>query len=466
MTVFTLSSTLPGGNGFVDWTQPSLWAQGTVPDESGAQVFLDDVGQNYLVEIAPGQTISIGSFILQSNHLVLEGSLVSAGSVTVAPSSGFQIYGGSLSAQSLHLNGTPDTDVGLMGVGMVTIAGPVYNDSSIIGGGATGLSSLTSLTLTAAFIANSGLLEASVGATLTVATTLAAGIANYAYGTLTGGTYEAFSGGSLNLKTSGLIYNDAATLILDGAGTDIIASYDSSTGHYVPIENSLTLVLPTGTLELDAASYTTTNTLAVRGLLELVGAASFSAADLYLTSSGKALLSDAFPGEAMTLSAGNIINNGQISVDAVGGGIATIAGTVSGGGSIVLEPEVTTIDKTGHAITTTASAELTGAVANSLVYSDGTGTFVLDSPASVTGSFQHFTSGDRIVLPHVALSSVTGLSFSGGVLTLQEGSTALHLAFNGSYTAQDFALSTDSASGGLAITGTSLIGVAPATHSA
>jgi len=263
MTVFTLSSTKSDG-GFVDWTQPSLWAQGTVPDNPAAQVYLDDVGRNYLVEIAPGETISIGSLALQSNHLVLEGTLVSGGSVTVAPSSGFQIYGGSLTARSLVLSGTPITDVGLVGVGTVTIAGPVYNDSSIIAGNATGLSSQTSLTLTAAYIGNSGLLEASVGATFNVAATLPGGIANYAYGTLTGGTYEAVSGGTLNLKTNGLVYNDAATLILDGAGTDIIASYDPASGHYVPIETSLSLVMKTGTLELDAASYRTGNTLGCR----------------------------------------------------------------------------------------------------------------------------------------------------------------------------------------------------------
>jgi hypothetical protein len=50
------------------------------------------------------------------------------------------------------------------------------------------------------------------------------------------------------------------------------------------------------------------------------------------------------------------------------------------------------------------------------------------------------------------------------VLTLQEGSTAIHLAFSGNYATQDFGLTTDSATGGVAITGTSLIGVAPATH--
>ena len=459
MTVYTLSPAVPEDS-FIDWTQSLLWSQGKAPDDPGAQVYFNDTGRNYFVEIGQGEHISIGSFALQANHLVLDGALVSAGSVSVAPAAGIQIYGGSLSAQSLHLNGMPGTDLGLVGVGSVTVAGPVYSDSTIIAGNATGLSSLTTLTLTAAYLANAGLLEASVGATFTVA----AEIANYAYGTLTGGTWEADTGATLDLRTGGLIHNDAAALVLDGAGTDVIASFDPSSGQYVPIENSLSLVMSGGSLELDAASYTTSGTLTVQGLLKLIGASDFSAGNLYLTSGGRVLLSDAFPGEEMTLSATRIVNDGRIFVDAAGGGTATIAGTVSGAGSITLGPAVTVIDKFGNPVTTTASAELIGAVANSLAYSDGTGTFLLDNPALVTGSFQHFASGDRIVLPHVALSSVTSWSYSGGVLTLHEGSTALHLTFSGSYSTQDFALGTDGATGGLAIAGTSLIGVAPAEH--
>jgi len=464
MTVYTLSSTLPE-NSFVDWTQTSLWSQGTAPNDSGAQVFFNDTGGDYFVEIGQGESISIGSFSLAANHLMLYGELVSAGSLSVASDAGIQIYGGTLTAQSLHFNGTPTVDVGLVGVGTVTVAGPVYNDSSIIGGSATGLSSLTTLTLNAAYIDNLGLLEASVGTVFTVNVTLAAGIANYAYNTLTGGTYEALSNATLNLKTNGEIVNDAATLILDGSGTDIIASYNPSTGQYVPIQSSLTEVTSTGTLELDAASYATGGGLTVEGLLKLIGAASFSAATLYVTSGGKVDLSDAFPGESMTLSAGRILNSGQIFVDAAGGATATIAGPVSGAGSIVLGPAITSIIHLGGPpVTTTANAELTGAVANGLAFSDGTGSFILDNPALVTGSVQHFTAGDTIVLPHVTLSSVTSYSYAGGVLTLHEGSTTLHLNFSGTYATDDFALSTDSASGGVAITGTSLIGVAPASH--
>ena len=462
MTVYTLSSNLPEDS-FVDWTQTSLWAQGEAPEDSSAQVYFNDTGRDYFIEIGQGENVSIGSFSIESNHLVLDGSLVSAGSVSVSAGAGIQIYGGTLAAQSLHLNGTPGLDLGLVGVGTVTVAGPIYNDSTIIAGNATGLSDLTSLTLNAAYVDNLGLLEASVGTTFTVNVTLAAGFANYAYWTLTGGTYEAISDGTLDLKTNGIIANDAATLILDGAGIDTIASYNPATGQYVPIQATLTQVMSAGMLELDAASYATSGGLTVQGVLKLIGAADFSAATLYLTSSGQAVLSDAFPGESMTLSATEIINNGQISVDGVGGGVATISGPVCGSGSILLGPAVTSYVR-GQQVITTANVELTGADSNSLTFSDGTGSFILDTPAAVTGSVQHFTSGDTIVLSHVTLASVTSYAYANGVLTLHEGGTTLHLDFSGSYTTQDFALSTDSATGGLAITGTSLIGVAPASH--
>ena len=468
MTVFTLSSTL-APDSFVDWTDVSLWSQGKSPNDPSAQVFFNNTGGNYFVEIGQGEHISIGSFSLQSNHLLLYGALVSAGSVTVAADSGIQIFGGTLTAQNLQLQGTPITDLGLFGVGTVTVAGPVYNHSTIIGGNATGLSSLTSLTLNTAYIDNSGMLEAAVGATFTVNVSLNSGFANFAYGTLTGGIYEAESNATLNLKTSGVISNDAATLILDGSGTDIIASHNPVTGQYVPIQSTLSLIMASGTLELDAASYTTSGTLTDAGTLKLLGIASFSAGTLYVTSSGKVSLDGAIAGEPIDLSAGRVINNGAISIGADFGGTAKIAAELIGSGSVTVGPAVTVVNQFGQPTTTTATVELTGEATNAMVYSDGTGTFVLDTPAQVTGSFQHFAAGDRILLPHVPFSAVTSLSYAGtgnsGVLTVHEGSTLLHLAFSGNYATQDFTLATDSASGGVVITGTGLIGVS-AIHSA
>ena len=465
MTVYTLSSTLPEGS-FVDWTQTSLWAQGSAPSDPSAQVFFNQANSNFLVEIGQGETISIGSFQLQANHLLLDGALVSAGSVTVSPGAGIQISGGTLAAQSLHLNGTPGIDLGLVGVGTVTVAGPIYNDSTIIGG-STGLSALTALTLNTAYIDNLGLIDASVGTTLTVNVALPSGLANFAYGTLTAGTYEADAGGTLDLKTNGVIINDAATLILDGAGTDIIAGYNTSSGQYVPIQSSLSEITAKGTLELDAASYTTGGMLTVAGMLTLVGDSLFAAGTLYITSGGEAYLSEAVPGFEQGLSATHIINDGKIFADALGGGVAAISGAVTGSGTITLGPAVTTIDRFGHPTTTIATVDLRDAVSNGLAYTDGTGVFILDSPNAVTGAFQNFTAGDSIVLPGIAGSSVTSFSYAGsgssGVLTVNEGGTTLHFNFTGSYTTADFALSTDGASGGTAITGTSLIGVAQAT---
>ncbi|HMA51815.1 MAG TPA: hypothetical protein VKP60_18785 [Magnetospirillaceae bacterium] len=63
MTVYTLSSTLPEDS-FVDWTQNSLWTQGKAPNDSSAQVFFNDIGRNYFVEIGQTEHISIGSFSL------------------------------------------------------------------------------------------------------------------------------------------------------------------------------------------------------------------------------------------------------------------------------------------------------------------------------------------------------------------------------------------------------------------
>jgi hypothetical protein len=180
-----------------------------------------------------------------------------------------------------------------------------------------------------------------------------------------------------------------------------------------------------------------------------------------VTSGGKVALSDAFPGESMTVSASHIVNSGQISIDGIGGGAALLSGPITGAGAILLGPEVINYVR-GQPVTTTANVELTGADSNNLAYSDGTGSFILDNPAAVTGSFQHFTSGDAIVLSHVAPSSVTSYSYANGVLTVNEAGTALHLHFSGTYITADFALSTDPATGGVAITG-----VAPATvHSA
>jgi hypothetical protein len=458
MTTYTLSAKLSESS-FIDWTKPSLWAQGSVPDDSSAQVYLNNpAGNFYFVEVAQGEQISIGSLTLQSNALLLYGGLVSAGAVTVGAAATVQIYGGSLGGQSLHLSpsGTDAPTVGIVGVGSVTIAGPIYDQSSIIAGTATGLSDQTSLTVTSGYFQNSGLLEASVGATLTVAITHAGGFANYVSGTLVGGSYDVEDGGTLNLGTNGLIYSLSADLDYGGFGTSTINAFDPSSGAYVSLEKTLSLITAAGLLEVNGGSYSAANSLTVAGELKLLGEADFAASTLYVTGGGHVDLLLAVPwGSGQEISATRVINDGQIFADGSGGGVTVIDAPIQGTGTVWVGPSVTVLDNRMQPETTTATIELTKADSNAIQFSDGTGTVILDSPALVTGRFTGFQAGDRIELPTISLSSVTSYGYANGVLTLHEGSTALHFAFSGSYVTADFMLEVNGA-------GVALVGVAPA----
>lgn len=459
MPSYNLASSLPNKT-FADWEDAALWQGGQVPDDFSAQVFLNNVSPNfYFLEVTAGEQISIGSLIMASNEVLLNGSLTSAGSIMVTPASGFEISGGALSAQTLHLTSGGIANVDISGVGSVTAAQSIFNDGTIIGGMNAGPSSGTALTITTPYIENSGLLEASVGSTLTVQITHAGGFANYVSGTLVGGTYEVESGGVLNLQTNGLIYNLSADVVYDGPPTaGIINSYDPSTASYVSLEQTLSLVTQSGTLELDAGRYSTSGTLAVAGELKLVGEAQFSAGTLYITGNGRLDLILATPQGGQEVTGGRVINNGAIFADGSGGGVAEIDAPILGSGTVTIGPSVTVLNDHMQPVTTAATLDLAGAVSNAIIFSDGTGTLILDSAGSVTGHIQNFQTGDKIEMPNTAFSSITSYGFANGVLTLHEGNTALHLAFDGSHSTADFSLV-------LGADGTSatLIGVAPAT---
>lgn len=457
MTVFTLASNLPNDS-FADWSDIALWQGGQIPNGPSAQVFLNNISPNfYFVEVMQSEPISIGSFNMQSNDLLLYGSLRSAGSVTVAAPAEIQIYGGALSAQSLRLAGGGGNDVGIVGVGTVSVAAPLYNNSAIVSGNAEGLSTQTALTVSAAYIQNNGLLEASVNSTLTVEVTQTGGIANYVWGTLVGGTYEVESGGTLDLQTNGLVHSLSAHVVYDGLGAGTIATYDPRSGHYVSLEQTLGLVTRSGTLELDAGTYSTSGTLSVAGTLTLFGDAKFSAGTLYLPPNGQLNLLLAVPGGGQEVSGGRVIDDGNIFADGSGGGVAVINAPVLGGGTITIGPAVTIINEHMQSVTTTATLELTQSDSNAIRFSDGTGAVILDNPASVTGHFQDFRAGDKIELPNVALSSITAHAYTKGMLTLKEGNGVLHFAFDGSYSTADFLLQA-----GANGAGTLIVGVAPA----
>ena len=467
MTTYNLTYGLtPNGYSLAspyDWNNPGLWLQGSAPDSPSAQVFFTNViDEGYAIAVEPGSSISIGSFSLAASRLVIEGQLTSAGSLMLNPdgnlghdTGGITLKGGSLTAQSLHIGPSTYSAVGLFGYGEVGVNGPLYNAGTISGGDGT-------LDIKAAYFDNTGILQASNG-TLIIATTSASGFANDVSGTLVGGTYETGTGATLDLKTPGLIHSDSAHLIFSGDASAVITSYDPSSGHYVSLQSSLTLITALGVVELDGGTYATPGSLTVAGNLQVIQNSSFTAGDtLYVTASGMVDLSVApggvpgLPGH-LTVTARQIVDNGEIYADAYGGGVAKIdAAVTGGGGEILLGPEVSQYNINRQLQTTTAMVEITRSVTSTyLAYSDGSGTFILDAPGQFHGTFKNFQAGDSIVLTGIDFSKVTGFGYAGNTLSVHENGTVIHFAFAGDYTTGDFSL--QAAPNGA---GTAIIGVA------
>jgi hypothetical protein len=126
-------------------------------------------------------------------------------------------------------------------------------------------------------------------------------------------------------------------------------------------------------------------------------------------------------GEHLTL-IGMLQNAGTVVVEQ--GGHLTMAGAVSGSGSISIRHRGTAVlrDLSGQVLTF-----------------DGSGAnLVLERPDAFAGTIQGFGPGDTISLEVRA----TGLSFTGGILTIAGGAAVLaQLTFLGSYTANNFRLS-------------------------
>jgi hypothetical protein len=129
-----------------------------------------------------------------------------------------------------------------------------------------------------------------------------------------------------------------------------------------------------------------------------------------------------------TLTGAPVIDDGSIVAQS---GTLTLIDAVSGVGKLVVGPDATLA---AHA-----------ALGGTFVEFGGPGTLVLGDPAAVTAQMQGFATGDVIDLQGLVANT---LSFSGGTLTLDDGSTPLvSLVFQGNYTSGDFILSSDHGSG-------------------
>ncbi len=276
---------------------------------------------------------------------------------------------------------------------------------------------------------NSGLLEATAGGTLifnstnltnTATGTLAAfdgstvlfqngsSLLNEAAGTLTGGTYEAVavtSSSNLEITGSGPLLVDAANIVLSGTLSEI-SFYNSSTNSYATVESSLTEVTGVGTLQIDAGhDYATTNTLTVdaKGHLDLAAGT--------LAATGLVNAGTIFGNGTI---ASGLTNTGRIEAN---GGKLTVAGSIGGAGSIVIDGG--------------ASFELGTTTSEAIVFGGAAATLILDKPAAYTGTLTSFAAGDTIDLVGTLASSATitggrlvASLTSGGTLSFSETAAA------------------------------------------
>lgn len=458
MSEYDLSTTLADDT-FIDWNSTSLWAGGQVPnDPSALVVFQPIAGKTYFAEIAGGESFTVNSLDMSAHHLELSGTLNTNRLNVLAQSAEVDLYDGTLDAASIHLAGATYWR-GITGVGHVAVAGQLYNQSSITADYQPGLATGNTLTIQAGTLVNTGLLEASPSSTLVVSATR---FTNYSNGTLSGGSYEA-ENGTLELHTPGLVTIDDASLILVTSGPSGIESFDPASGTYISIESTLTAIAAHGSLEIGVSTYVSANGLTDYGDILIAGVgAEFQGPRLSIASGGTVTLDGVSSSSNVVISAGQLSNNGTITALAAESATSSpdviSAPAIAGSGTIVIGPQVSDIER-GQTVYYQASAELTGTVANSIKFSDGTGTVMLDTPKGVTGAFQQFQAGDHIILSGVNYSSVTGYDYSGGTssgtLTIHQGAASIRLAFTGDYTTADFSLSSNPH-------GLGIVGVAPA----
>jgi hypothetical protein len=212
---------------------------------------------------------------------------------------------------------------------------------------------------------------------------------NFSGGTLTGGTYQAESGGTIILPDNEQVTTLAANVLLSGAGSTF-ETFDTSTSAYVPLESSLTTIASGGSLQILAdRNYTTTNAITNQGTLGL-GGGTFSSASL--TNSGTL--------EGFGTVTPSITNTGTINAT---GGTLTASNGIQG--------TTGTITVASGAGLTTGAASNVGTLTNAGTVTSASGN--LDAHDGIQG-----TSGTLIVA-------------SGGTVTLGAASTVGTLTNDG-----------------------------------
>jgi hypothetical protein len=457
-------------NQFVSWNDPSVWQGHVVPNSPDADVLIPEIIElsnnepfSYDITIASGSHYEIKSLDITFNNLDIDGTLAVANSFTLDESSNLSLSGSLAVANGFTLNQDSELNIqgslsvgslvnagiDMQGNGEISSPGSISNLTSIVGDG---------LTLTSDAFQNSGTLVGSSLLTINV-TGPAGSFANLSGSTLSGGTYK----GDLDLNIGGSIVTDAAAIFADGT----IATFDTNTGTYVPLQATLQTIAATGALIVpDGGSYTNDGSLIVHGTIDLTqtfmntGQTETVAAPGFHVAQGGEIVADS------GVVSGPIVNDGVVMVTLgptfVGplfgptSGDLMLQSAITGSGSLVIAAGTTVVEELGFFFETFYPAntlEIGGAASNNVSFTDNSGALVLDQPQSFTGTIipQFYagtvappSGGDTVVLSGISLSAITGYSYSGdsnsGTLTLQRAGGDLMLDFAGDYVTSSFTL--------------------------
>ncbi len=371
----------------------------TVTLVGGGKVRLTDFGTNRIYGNSSLFTLN------NVNNTIIGSGQIGAGQMQFVNSGTINAVGGSGLTVAL-------------GIGQGTNAASGVLEASGAGG----------LTFTSGLINNNGKIIALDNSFVTFT---GASADNNASGVLTGGIWQASStthASTLSI-TGGAVTQDAATIILSGAGSVFQAGNGST---FTPLEQSLTMIDAGAALELlGGRSYTTSLGVTDAGLLQLAGGT--------------------FKGGAFTVATGGrVLGFGTImepvadkgTIEAAGGKLS-ITGAVSGAGGLKIDAS--------------SSLQLQGAVgtAATVTFAGTKSTLILTDGSAFSGTVSGFAAAasESIDVTTVAFSSATKLTYSATSqnLTVTDGTHSATIHLFQQYVAAGFHGASDG-SGGTTIT--------------
>lgn len=402
--------------------------------------------------------VSIGGTLTDAGTLALTGTVSGTGTLAVAASATLSASGSLAVAVS---------DAGLINVssGTLAVAGKVSGAGKFV-------------------VAASAVLDLAGGGTLAQAVgglgTLALGNA-FALGghTLTVSNVAVAQGAMLTgngalsgkLFDSGLVEASGGTLLLSGGVTGS-GTLMAAAGATVNIAKSSTIggtLTGPGTIALTSASTLQVGAVLSAGTFLLEASLGVASGENLAPGKDNFELRTSSAGQSLTVAGVSNLaftNSGTLSAGGPGtcrlqaaltntalveslsgtfalvGGSTNNSGTISAlGGTLMIRTDVQGTGKLDIGTISTLWLEAGAVASQTASFTAAGGTLELGGPASFLGHIAGFGASDVIEL---AAAAATTLSYAGGVLTVDDGSTAVaQLHFNGSYTSASFSLSAD-----------------------